>query len=216
MTITSLQLKLSLAADGMSYQAASEKFGTNKSQISEFISTGVGLSDKVVNRMEQHFKSVGHGYIKDSGLIVRKEFTYFLKGVDGMKSFYDDVYEEVRDSRREKVEVCIFNGSPKLIMEMVGDEWYEMHQNRMVEVRDKLDFKVIVEKGTTDLIGSEFAEYRFWYSNKFVPEIIYIYGNRFAFISFVDDTVDIRVNVNKKQTEAMRYLFQPAWEQAQR
>lgn len=215
MTISSLQLKLSLAADGMSYQVAAEKFGTNKSQISEFISTGVGLSDKIIDSMERYFKSVGHAYIKDSGLQVRKEFTYFLKGREGLRAFYDDVYEAARDAKGV-TDFCIFNGSPDKIIKVVGEEWYPSHRKRMVEVQDNIKFRVIVEKGTKNLIGSDFAEYRYWSSDKFLPEMIYIYGDRFAFISFIEDTVEIRVNVNAKQAEAMRYLFEPAWEQAQR
>jgi hypothetical protein len=213
MTISSLQLKLSLSADGMSYQAAAEKFGTNKSQISEFISTGVGLSDKIIDSMERHFKTIGHAYIKDSGLQVRKEYTYFLKGREGLRAFYDDVYEAARYARNNQ-QFCIFNGSSKLVLNMVGKDWYEMHRARMVEVKDNIDFKIIVEKGTTNLIASDFAKYRYWSSDKFVPEIVYIYGDRFAFISFTEDSVDIRVNVNPKQAKAMLYLFQPAWEQA--
>ena len=210
MTITGAQARMARVGLGYSMQDMHKKFGFSKSQISDFESKGVGLGAKRIEMLENHYKSRGVEFIGNTGVNIRDEYMYTLNGVDGMRSLYDDIYETARHA--QDGEFCIFNGVPNMVIKWTGKDWYENHSKRMVDVRDNITFKVIVEEGTTNLIGDAFVEYRYWPSGSFLPEMLYIFGNKVAFFSFSEESVNIRVNVSEAQANSMRILFSSSWD----
>lgn len=213
MTISHKQALLARVGLGYSMQNISDLFGFSKSQISDFENNGKGLSDDRIFELASLYRQKGVVFIGSSGVDFRDEYQYKLSGQAGFIEFMEDVYATARDHGGE---FCIFNGSPDLIIKWTGEEWYKHHRQRMTEVRSNIDFKVIVEEGTKNLIGNDFVEYRYWPSDRFLPETIYIYGKKLAFLSFSEHNVEVTVNISEKIADSMRFLFASAWKEAQK
>lgn len=194
-------------------QNLSDLFGFSKSQISDFENTGKGLSDERIFELERLYRQKGVVFIGSSGVDFRDEYQYKLTGRDGFIEFMEDVYITARD---EGGEFCIFNVVPDFIIKWTGEEWYEQHRIRMTKVKNNIDFKVIVEEGTMKLIGNDFVEYRYWPSDRFLPETIYVYGKKLAFLSFSEHNVEVTVNIGDKIASSMRFLFASAWKEAKK
>ncbi|MBI1300063.1 MAG: hypothetical protein GC137_00255 [Alphaproteobacteria bacterium] len=208
--ITGKQCRAARALLDLSQQDLADLTNPSRMAIARF-ENDEKCSKQTIENLQLFFENHGIEFIGEKGVNLRDEYMYSLRGVDGMRLLYDDIYETAKLAYGD--EFCIFNGVPDLILKWVGKEWYQDHTKRMVDVKDNIIFKVIIEEGTDNLIGDAFVEYRYWPSGSFLPEMIYIYGNKVAFFSFSEDNVDIKVNVSSKQAESMRVLFSSAWDE---
>ena len=75
----------------------------------------------------------GVEFIPQHGVRFRGNVIEEYQGREGFREFYDDVYTTARN---EGGELCIFNGVPEKIVHWLGEDWYELHTKRMVEIKD--------------------------------------------------------------------------------
>lgn len=143
---------------------------------------------------------------------VRKRDSNFhtFEGEDGLRLFFDDVYETVKKSGGQ---VSLFNGVPQKLIDWLGDEFYKSHIARMDEIKSSFNFKIIIEEGDDNFIANTFAEYKWFPKEKFNERTIYCYGDKLAFINFSKDTVRVMVIRQAEIAESFRSLFDVAWEQ---
>lgn len=135
------------------------------------------------------------------------------RGSDDFRRFFDDIY---LTAKNEGGSICLFNGVPPLLIKWLGSEWYKAHAERMREIKDKFTFNVIVNEDESGLIGSSFANYRFFPKELFSNKTIYIYGNKIGFINFSEADVDVTVLEQADTANAMRVLFDISWQEVAR
>lgn len=206
MTISRKQARAARAY--LSLEQADVHMGTgiSKNQISKFEKGNAGLSPRNLDKLYRFYQSRGIEFTEEDGIrsrpgMEKKEY----HGQVEFRAFFDDIYETSKTHR----EINIFNGVPSLLIKWLGFDWYEMHSVRMGKIK-KLNTKVIVEHGEKNLIGRNFAKYKWFPKNKFHKDTIYIYGDKVAFINFGDD-VRVLVIHQKDIAESQRILFNIAW-----
>ena len=84
----------------------------------------------------------------------------------------------------------------------------------MSEITNNFEFRITTKESETNLISSEFAEYRLIPDEMFNDQSIYAYDQNLAFINFQDNSVSIRILKNKFFTDGFKTLFNLTWENA--
>ncbi len=206
MSLSHKQARAARAILGLEQAEVSIGTGISRNQISKFEKGDAGLSSRNLQKLLSFYQTRGVQFTEDEGIRLRpgmekREY----KGQVEFRAFFDDIYETAKAHR----EINIFNGVPDLLVKWLGEEWYDMHAARMRKIK-KLDVKAIVEHGEKNLIGSNFAKYKWFPKSKFHKDTIYIYGDKVAFINF-DDEVRVLVIHQKDIAQSQRILFNIAW-----
>ncbi|NQZ14681.1 MAG: hypothetical protein HRT94_07655 [Alphaproteobacteria bacterium] len=133
-----------------------------------------------------------------------------LEGQEGVREFFNDVYETTKATNRE---ILIFNGLPSELINSAGEEWYKSHAARMQKLN--VVSKNILKEGELNLIGKKFASYKWIPKEMFRDKMIYVYGNKFAFMSFDPDAL-IKITEEADIADSLRLLIDLAWENVAR
>ena len=206
--ITSKQLRAARSLLDLSQKTVSEHAGIGLNTLANSESDTTAPSAETARKLQEFYEGAGVQFLDDTGVKMQTGDREY-RGHTGMRSFFNDVYE----ASRRGTEICIFNGVPNLLIQWAGDEFYQMHAARMTGLKSKIDVKVIVQEGETNLIGSSFAEYREINKELFNERTFYVYADRVAIFTFTPD-LTIRVLVGKDLADSMRVLFNFAWESA--
>ncbi len=166
-------------------------------------------NSQTLTKIESAFEDNNIEFIDNSGVRKRTGDVKTYRGSQGFTSFMNDIYSVAKERGGE---ITLHNARPSNWIKWLGEDWFNLHANRMKELGDKISFKITAEEGTTNLISSKFAEYRWFPKDLFNQQSIYAYGNKLAFITFSEDDVTVRVLENKEFTEGFRILFNIAWD----
>jgi transcriptional regulator with XRE-family HTH domain len=184
-----------------------ERAGVSKPSVIRIEKDLMGVKDDIRKAIEKSINDSGIEFTP-RGVQEKLISVKTLSGSQGMREFYDDIYLTAASNGGE---FFIFNGAPSLIIKFLSEEWYEMHAKRMKEVSKNYKFKVIVKEGEKGLIGSQFAEYRYFPQDQFYNRMFYIYGHNAAFVSFENETVNIIIINQLEIAQSMRILCTIAW-----
>jgi hypothetical protein len=121
----------------------------------------------------------------------------------------DDIYET---AKRDGGLFCLHNAKPDNWYKWLGEEWFQMHSERMRTLGNKIDYRITAKEGTTNFISSAFAEYRWFPAELFNEQSFYAYGNKLAFVNFDEDDVRVSVLENRAFADGFRVLFNIAWD----
>ena len=122
----------------------------------------------------------------------------------------DDVYQQAKDKGGK---IRLWNARPGLFIQWLGEEFYARHTERMRPLLGDISFNVTCEEGETNFIGGKFAEYRWVPKKIFNEQAIYCYGDRIAFLSFEEKSVNIFILHSKEFTDSFRLLFDFVWDE---
>ncbi len=180
--------------------------GISMNQISRFEKGDANLSVANLNKLLSFFTSEGIEFTDHEG--IRRKPTirqWNLIGRDGLRQFFDDVYET---TKRTGTEITIYNGVPGALIENLGHEWYEGHAKRMAKFGARV--RTLIEYGDTNLIGRSFAQYKWLPKGQFVDKTIYSFGNKIGYMDF-SDGVKILVIEEQGIAKSERYQFNSVW-----
>lgn len=210
--ITPTQMRAARAMLDISQGVVAEHLGIAANTLSKIES---GQSDVSMSRnaeIQKFYEREGIAFTENDGVKWQANQIVHYEGRDGIRDFFDDVYEE----SKKGCEINLFNGSPDLLLEWLGEDYYKMHAERMKNLDSEIIFKIIVEEEVTNFIASGFAEYRWFPKEMFNERTIYIYGPKVGFFTISNDNLSIRVFNNAELSETMRILFGIAWEKVAR
>jgi transcriptional regulator with XRE-family HTH domain len=174
------------------------------------IESGVNMpNSSTLDKIAAAFDGAGIEFIADRGVEKRRSDFKRYKGPAEFRAFFDDVYET---AKREGGEICLFNGVPALLHKWLGEDWYKFHAERMQSIKNKYTFKVIVKEGESKLIGSSFASYKSFPAGLFNEKTIYVYGSKIAFITFLENDVNVLQIEENDVATSFRILFNVAWQ----
>lgn len=163
-----------------------------------------------LKKLQNWFETQNIEFFAGDGVRFRQALRLY-EGADGFRSFMDDVYLAASTGYGD---ICIFNGLPAKMVEVLGKDFYTAHADRMKEIRKRFTLKVIIREGDTSYIGASFAEYRWWPADRFRETMIYVYEDRVAHINFKDGVRALVVQ-DRNTADSMRDLFGWAWEKAE-
>jgi transcriptional regulator with XRE-family HTH domain len=166
-------------------------------------------NSQTIAKITAAFENADIEFIGDNGLRKRSGEIKTYKGAEGFKLFMDDVYETFKDKGGE---ARVYNVDEKNWIKWMGEEEYQRHALRMKNIKDKLDFKIIIKEQDWYFIASDFAEYRWFPADLFKAHSFYAYGDKLGLINFSVDKVEVMVLHQKEFTESFKILFDIAWD----
>jgi len=211
--ITIRQIDAALSLLGISRTTLAEELGIKTSTINANLNGRSAIPSGRAEIIQKYLERKGIVFSLEGDDGVKRALGLSqinLEGSDGVKAFFDDVYETTKASRQE---ILIFNGLPSELIKFAGDEFYQMHAARMKELN--ITSKNILEEGEHNLIGSSFASYKWVPKEMFRDKMIYVYGDKFAFMSFEPDAL-IKITQEPDIAYSLRILINLAWENVAR
>lgn len=210
--ITPTQMRAARAMLDVSQGYVAEHLGIAANTLSKIES---GQSDISVSRnteIERFYEREGIAFTDNDGVKWAKDEIIVYDGPKEFINFIDDIYNEAKTRGGE---FCLFNAKPENWINLMGEESYNLHSQRMAALSDKLKVKITSKKGNNNFISKSFAEYRWVPEEMFNAKSFYAYGDKIAFMSFDNDNVNnsrILVLNHPEFSQGFKILFNIAWE----
>lgn len=160
MTLTPLQIKVGRALLGISQGELADSVGVALQTIN-FIERGANRNVKVdtFERISKFFYSRGLQPSPNGSMEFAPTDTVLkTKGKLGFIAFMKDV-AEVAESTDGNIEICVSGVDEKIFQKWCG-EYLDSHITRMNKLRDRLRFRIIVQRGDHNRVASSYAEYK--------------------------------------------------------
>lgn len=206
---TIAQIRAARALLDWSQADLADKAGLSQTGIARIENGTNKPNSQTLNKIQAAFESAEIEFLDESGVRKKSGEIKTFRGMEGFRTFMDDVYET---AKRLGGEICIFNGKPADFIKHLGAEWYEMHSQRMNAIKSNFIFKIIIREGQKDFIAGGFAEYRWFPDSASKQKTFYAYGDRLAFIAFEEDDVTIQVMTQADLADGFRVLFDIGWD----
>lgn len=203
------QIRAARALLGWNQHDLANKAGLSQTGIARIENGTNQPNSKTIEKISKAFDDADIEFLGDAGLRKKSGEIKIFEGVDGFRQFMNDIYNTAREQGGE---FCLHNAKPDNWYKWLGEDWFNMHSKRMSDLGDRVNFKITAEEGNTNLISSEFAEYRWFPKEHFDDQCIYAYGDRLAFVNFKEKDILVRMLQDKSFSEGFRVLFNIAWD----
>ncbi|MBL4805119.1 MAG: helix-turn-helix transcriptional regulator [Alphaproteobacteria bacterium] len=203
------QIRAARALLGWNQHDLANKAGLSQTGIARIENGTNQPNSKTIEKISKAFDEADIEFLGDAGLRKKSGEIKVFEGVDGFRQFMNDIYNTAREQGGE---FCLHNAKPDNWYKWLGEDWFAMHSKRMSDLGDRVTFKITAEEGNTNLISSEFAEYRWFPAEQFDDQCIYAYGDRLAFVNFKEKDILVRMLQDKSFSEGFRVLFNIAWD----
>ena len=165
-------------------------------------------NSKTLDKIRTAFDRAGIEFIGNTGVQKRASDIIVLRGQKGFREFMDDVYYTAQEHGGE---FRLHNARNLNWYKWLGEDWYNAHAKRMSEL-ENINFKITTEEGDSNFIGNSFAEYKWWPQELFNERSFYAYGDKLAFLNFMEDDIEITVLHNAEFYRGFVVLFDIAWD----
>ena len=206
--ITIRQIDAALGLLGLSRSTFAGEMGLNKSTFNSYFTGKAAIPSDRLGEIQKWFERAGIVFTEQGGVNPNTSDIITYEDKQGFQSFMDDVYET---AKTEGGDIYLFNSSPRLWHEWLGEEWYEMHSKRMKTLGDKINVKITVEEGD-DVLILKTAKHKWFPKGLSKNKIFYAYGSKLAFLDFNENSLRIIVIKQKEFSNIFRVLYDVAWE----
>lgn len=191
-----------------------EKAGLTKDSIKNIEDGTSYPREGTIRDLVRVFDENGVEFTDNFGVRLKPQGVEVLLGEDGLRRFFDGVYEHLRKHGGLVQQTGI---DENLFTQYLGD-YSPIHIKRISELvkeRRDIKFQALIKEGDSNFACSEYADYRWQATESFEPVPFYIYGDCLAIISF--QTIPAPTVVLHKITaitNAYRKQFETMWRMA--
>jgi transcriptional regulator with XRE-family HTH domain len=186
------------------------RIGVSKQMMSAYLAGKSGLSAQNLEKIAHALDREGVEFGSDDGVKRKSLNTKTFRGQSGFLEFMNMVYETARDVGGE---FCVSNVDEALFTRVMGQEADDAYSEKMRHIKGNYNFKILVKEGDTNVVASDYAEYRWVPKEKFHSVPFYVFGNNLAFLIFGEDVI-VHVIQNADIANAQRTQFNLVWETA--
>lgn len=209
MQITGKQIAMARILLDLSQKDLADKLGIARKTIMRIENEQSPGSTKTLDTIQTFFENKQLEFFESNGVRESTNPITKLSGKDGIRQFFDMVYEAAQN---DGADICLFNGMPARLIQWLGKEWYDNHIQRMNNIKNNYEYKIMVKHGDYELIGKQFAEYRWFPEKLFNEKTLHSFGSKIAFFDFDEGEVKIMIINQPVFAESFRILFNIAWE----
>lgn len=202
------QIDAALGLLGLSRSEFSKGIGLNNSTFNSYFTGKASIPSARLGEIQKWFENAGIVFTEQGGVNPNTSDIVTYEGKQGFQAFMDDVYQT---AKLQGGDIYLFNSRPRLWHEWLGEEWYEMHSQRMKALGDKVNVKITVEEGD-DVLILKTAQHKWFPKGLYKNKIFYAYGNKLAFLDFEENNLRIIVIKQEEFTDIFRVLYDVAWE----
>lgn len=206
--ITLKQIDAALGLLGLSRSDLAKEMVINTSTFNSYFSGKASIPSDRLGAIQKWLEGAGIVFTEQGGVNPNTSDIVTYEGKQGFQVFMDDVYET---AKKYGGDIYLFNSRPRLWHEWLGEEWYQMHSERMKKLGDKIRIRITVEEGD-DVLILKTASHKWFPKGLYKNKIFYAYGPKLAFLDFSEETLKILVIRQKEFADIFRVLYDVAWE----
>lgn len=207
--ISAAQVKAALALLDWTYDDLVSASGVSKPTVARFLAGNHKLHDDKLADIISALTVRDIQFLPNNGVAQYQDVMRKLTGYRALNELLNDVYETVKDGG----DVCVSGVNEVLFDKYHKEEIENEHADRMIAIKDKLSFRVILEHGDTNYPYDTYIEYRWMPKDKFHDTPFYAYNDKLAFLKMTGETPEIMLFEQPSMAVAFRNLFDVAWEQ---
>lgn len=193
-----------------------EKSGLTVNGINKIERGHVSAHRDTLEVLQKTLEDNGIDFTDNSGVRLKAQGVDMLIGSEGLKKFFDGVYDHARQHGGTIVQ---FGVDEKQFLTCLGAEFSADYVKRMMSVSQKrkdLKVKAIICEGETDYLAPDYNEYRWISKDVFQAVPFYICGETLAIMDFQTEPAPTIVLLKFRAiTNAYRKQFDAFWEIAQ-
>lgn len=204
---TPSQVRAALGLIGWNGTDLAEKIGVSKQMVSNYLSGKSALSAQNLEKIAYWVDRAGVEFSDYGGVRPKQSQIRLYRGQKEFWQFFDDIYEMASTSKN--ADLCATN-----VVERLYDQWlaeYEpVHAKRMTALSN-YRVRVLLKEGDQNMTSTEYATYRWSPASQFSDVSLYLYGDKSAFIEFLEHDVAVTVVENPSVTKGLRKMFDTVW-----
>lgn len=207
------QIRAARALIGWSQKDLADNSGLSQTGIARIENGTNHPNSSTIAKITAAFDKAEVEFIGENGVKKRTGEVLKFKGKTGLIQFMDDVYAT---AQRVGGKMYFYNIVPENWLMTLGEEWWNLHADRMAQYKAKTDIKILVPEGNISFISDKYAQYR-WFPKGFElsgQRSLYAYGDKLGFVTFHEttDQIEILVLQSPDFADGVRALFEIAWD----
>ena len=211
MRLSAPQISAAMALADMTQDELATLAGIARPSLNRILKEDVVAKEDTLRKIRHALESRGVEFIGNIGVQWAQHQVRTLAGVDGLKTFFDDVRDTVQKSDDEVV-IC---GVAEEYLEKKLGEYLDYHRREMASYGN-VKMRCLIEESDHDLGASDYCHYRWQAKESFSNVPFYIYGGTMAIIvtSAPEDPLILLIR-NRTISWAYRRQFEAMWNAAQ-
>lgn len=209
MLISPEQLRAARAILEISQDAVAKEVGMTHTKLSRLEKGTTDATSTDLGALLAFYEGKGLEFTDNHGVRIKQTFETMYYGQKGLRALNDELYKIIS---AEGGDICQFHLGSGKFKQWLGDDWYKMHAERMIKIKDKFNFRIIVNEGASVFIAKKFAKYRCYPKDKMTERTFYIFGDKVCLFYPESEQLEIRVITDRGLADQMRELFNAVWE----
>jgi hypothetical protein len=207
MRLTGPQIAAGMALASITQDQLAIAAEIGRNSVNRAINDAANTKDETMNAIRSVLESRGIEFIGSIGVQWAQHQVRSLVGVEGLKTFFNDVRATVKESDEE---VVICGVAEDYLEEKLG-EYLDFHRKEMAEYGN-VEMRCLIKEGDPNFGASEYCSYRWQPKENFSNVPFYVYGDKLAIIvtSGPEDPLII-LHHNKTIAQAYRRQFDIVW-----
>ncbi len=208
MRLTARQISAAMALAGMTQDEAASLAGIGRPSLNRILNDEVVAKEETLRKIKQALESQGIEFIGNIGVQWAQHQVRTLAGIDGLKTFFDDVRHMVQ-TNNEEIVIC---GVAEGYLEDKLGEYLDYHRKEMTHYNN-VRMRCLIEESDLDLGASDYCQYRWQLKANFSNVPFYIYGDKMAIVvtSAPEDPLILLIQ-NRTISSAYRRQFEAMWD----
>ena len=194
---------------------------------SSYLAKQIGLVRETISKIEDEavqpraknladivrlFDENGIEFTENCGVRYKPRNLETYEGDDEFRKFMNDIYDVAKEGNTD---ICISGVDERLFVQHLGETFTAMHVKRMTELKNKnakeAKVRCLIREDDTEVYCDSYNEYRWAPNDLFSAVPFYVYGKKFAVVTFENNQVMVVVIESEPVANAYRKQFDLIW-----
>ena len=207
MRLSAPQIAAAMALADMTQDELAALAGMARPALNRILKEEAVAREDTLRKIRHALELRGVEFIGNIGVQWAQHQIQTLAGVEGLKTFFDDVRTTVKRSNEEII-IC---GVEEDYLEHKLGDYLDYHRKEMTSYGN-VKMRCLIKDGDPNLGASDYCRYRWQAKENFANVHFYIYGDKMAIIvaSGPEDPLILLIN-NRTISQAYRKQFEAMW-----
>jgi len=169
MRLSARQISAAMALAGMTQDELATLAGIARPSLNRILNEEVVAKEDTLSKIRHALESRSVEFIGNVGVQWAQHQMRTLAGVDGLKTFFDDVRSVAKNTDEE---ICICGFSEDYFEKKLG-EYLDYHRKEMTNYGN-VRMRCLIEEGDSNLGASDYCQYR-WQAKEYYSNVSFIF-----------------------------------------
>ncbi len=202
------QISAAMALAGLTQDELAVLAGIARPTLNKILNDEAVAKEDTMRRIRSALEQKGVEFIGNIGVQWAQHQVRTLAGVEGLKTFFDDVRYIAKQNPEEQIAICGFDED---YFEAKLGEYLDYHRKEMTNYGN-VRMQCLIEENDSNVGASDYCQYKWQPKENFSSVPFYIYGDRAAIIvTSAPEAPLILLIQNQSIAGAYRRQFAAMW-----